>query len=780
MKRFCPYILAASLLLSAGCVMGQQANDSLDVLHYDIQLDMGHAVEGTVVGNTEIRFVLTRDCDGVDFDLVCDTLRPVSLDGTVTRGFSYDRSSQSLRVNIDGGRAGDTHTVVVPYSTHGYVEGYGWGGLHLKSNLYYNLGVAFEEYPHCFGRAWFACRDNFYDKATYTLTVTSRPGWRALCGGVKASETAHPDGSNTSVWQMEHPAPTYLVSVSSAPWHIIEREYQGIYGTYPATLGYLTQDSATVSNTYDILEAVVPAFEQHFGPYRWGRIGYIATPKGSMEHINNIGLISSCMASSDVQCHRVICHELSHAWFGNLITCASAADMWINEGGASFSEEVAVESMQGREAAEDAYQQNLSMVLRRAHIDDGGFLPLSGMPEEVTYGTTTYNKGALVWHDLRGLMGDSLFMACMHRLFDRCAFGNLDAATLRDSLSLYSGMDLTGFFDFHVFHPGFVDYAVEQMTVENCRATVTLRQLLRGTEHYAQGCRIPLTFLSPNKEECERWMTVGDSIATETFVLPFSPTAVVVDLHHKISDACLDDTAVLSKARTLTLANSFCKIAVKKSSSDPTAWLHVCMHFAHPHGQMPVGVTRMSDRYWRIVGNVPQEAEVQGQFMYNLGPAGGSEVAYLDSPFYNSSNARDSLCLLYRYDASQPWQAISHERTRSSTLINGYLVAPRLRVGEYALGIADTNVTAINATDNGNRAETFTVKPNPGNSEFTIDMHGYDKKFDLAIFDLSGRKVLQMNDVGDGVHVSHHLMPGSYIAIIKNNFISLQSQILIQ
>jgi hypothetical protein len=77
-----------------------------------------------------------------------------------------------------------------------------------------------------------------------------------------------------------------------------------------------------VSQTFALLDNVVPMFEQCFGPYRWGRIGYIATPKGSMEHTNNIALVADFVSSMTEPAQTTIAHELGHAWFGNLITCA--------------------------------------------------------------------------------------------------------------------------------------------------------------------------------------------------------------------------------------------------------------------------------------------------------------------------------------------------------------------------------------------------------------------------------------------------------------------------
>ena len=328
--------------------------DSIDVLHYNLTIDLGATVQKQMRGVADIQFVLTKPCNAVSFDLICDTVRPVSLDGTVTRGFSYDPDERLLRVYVSGGQPGDTHTLSVPYVSNGYVEHYGWGGLHMDNNIYYNLGVAFREYPHAFGRAWFPCRDNMYDKASYSITVTSQPGWRAICSGIRQSETTAPDGTNSSTWTINQPTPTYLVSISSAPWQVIEREYQGVYGTYPAIIGSIVvHDSATVRHAFDILDDVVPAYERAFGPYRWERIGYITTPMGSMEHVSNIGLVAECAASTDSPCQMTMCHELGHAWFGNLVTCTTVGDMWINEGGASFCEEVAAAAAYGMAWAEE-------------------------------------------------------------------------------------------------------------------------------------------------------------------------------------------------------------------------------------------------------------------------------------------------------------------------------------------------------------------------------------------------------------------------------------------
>ena len=766
------------LCLMQGRLAAQTAEaDSIDVLLYDITLDMSDTVERQVQGTAEITYVLTRNCSVVTFDLICDAVSPISLDGTVTRGFNYDRDNALLTV-YGGGNAGDTHVVSIPYTTRGYVESYGWGGLHLDNTIYYNLGVAFAMYPHVFARAWMPCRDNFYDKASYRLTVTTKPGWRAICSGLRQWEEFDSNGSSRSSWWLEQPTPTYLVSVSAAPWQIIERQYESLYGTYPAMIGYMSRDRDQVNDKFDVLEDVLPAFERAFGPYRWDRVGYIATPMGSMEHASNIGLVDACIAVADDPCQMTTCHELGHAWFGNLVTCASEGDMWINEGGASFCEIVAKEAMANRAAATQYYLDKLRMVLLTAHMKDDGYRALSGMSRFYTYGTTTYDKGALVWYSLRGLMGDSLFYDCMNKLFDRCAFGNIDAAALRDSLSLYSGMDLEGFFDFNVFTPGFVDYTVERLECEGNNATLTLRQRLRGTDHYAHGCRVPVTFFGSGNRQSDQWMTVDDSVATQTFALPFAAQYVMVDYHNLMVHAATHDVANLGGTGNYTLGNSYCNVYVGSDAAVPVNHsVKVTHHFVHPTGDTLEGVLRMANRYWEV-HTAPYDPAISLRLMYNMGSNSSSGASGLDMGFYDNRSALDSLCVMYRRDARQPWQMVSRKRTASSSILTGYFTT-HLMEGEYTLAVVDTNLVGIAERPTATNAK-LRLYPNPAQSQFKVEVEGCDKKFDLAVFDTSGKKVLNINGLNNGDTVRHNLPAGSYVVIIKNNYVSLQSQIIVQ
>ena len=116
MKKIELFFILLLLALAQGRLAAQSAaEDSVDVLHYNLVFDLGNLQPRQLQGTAEITFVLTKPCDRVTFDLICNGVSPVSLDGTVTRGFSYDRDNALLQVYVPGGQAGDTHVLSVPY-----------------------------------------------------------------------------------------------------------------------------------------------------------------------------------------------------------------------------------------------------------------------------------------------------------------------------------------------------------------------------------------------------------------------------------------------------------------------------------------------------------------------------------------------------------------------------------------------------------------------------------------------------------------------------------------
>jgi len=737
-----------------------QSTDTVDVLDYDVSVDL--SAGKPFAGDATLTVRLASDCPSIALTLR-GTADTVWVDDTL-----LDTADLAAIPTATYG-ADDTLAVRVKYHGTGYVENYGWGGFHFDSDMSYNLGVGFNVDPHVMGNVLMPCRDNFHDKATYTLRLRAKKGWTAECSGTLLSRTLAADSTEHSVWRIAQPVSTYLVSVSQSAWKRLYTDVSSTYGTYPVTLGYLQGDSSRVARTFAELDSVVPMYERCLGPYRWDRIGYIATTKGSMEHVNNIALVKEFMTSTTERAQMTIAHELGHAWFGNLVTCHTEADMWFNEGGASFCSELAMEANKGSEAAKRYYQTNLETVLREAHINDGGYRPLSPMPHDHTYGTTTYDKGALVWHSLRGYLGDSLFYNSMQRLFADKAFSTVDANEVRDSLSAYSGVTLDDFFNFHVFSSGFVDYHLHL----DAQGEMTVRQQGVGTDATVEGNRVPVTFFSASGESARRVLAFDGSEGHVALDLPFEAQYYVLDYDCEISDAAT--LAVFRKGGSLLNKPAHIKFS---GSLPATGEIVVEHHWGHPwDADTMTGVSRTAGRYWVVRGAESIYNGLQGQFHFVRDGYTDGNYPYLDKGFAGTA-AVDSVAVLYRSGYGEPWQAVSHRRTGDD---EGYFLVDNLRPGEYTLAVVDTNMLAITDAGLPSQGQTLTLFPNPvaAGSALTLKVP-IDGSFTVRIFDASGRQVWQKRCCHSGRQIRPRLTSGSYLVRIENNFVSLQSKLIVQ
>lgn len=765
-------VLFAILLATMSCLpSAAQITDSVDVLDYDISVDLSQGKP--FPGDATLTMKLTRPCNSISLSLR-GTLDSLWVNGTAV-------SNPSLAdIPTAGIAAGTTFTVRAYYHGSGYVEPqpYSFGGFHFDNNISYNLGVGFNNNPHVMGNVLMPCRDNFHDKATYTLRVHTRTGWTAECSGTLQSRTVATDSTENSVWRIAQPVCTYLVGVSQAEWRRNYSDVHSLYGTYPLTIGYTVQDSTNVSRAFAELDSVVPMFERCFGPYRWGRIGYIATPRGSMEHVTNIALDKSFIASTIERAQTTIAHELAHAWFGNLLTCSTEVDMWFNEGGASFCSEVAMESVSGRTASNKYYQTNLESVIRSTHKTDNGYRALSPMPHNFTYGSTSYDKGWMVWHSLRGYLGDSLFYAAVSRLMERKAFGSVDAYDVRDSLSLYTGVDLTDFFNFHIFSPGFVDYHVDAYFSDESprQAHVVIRQQGVGTDNLVLSNRVPVTFFSHSGEQYKRWIAFHGHDTSLTVELPFAnPAYCVLDYDMEFSDAAtLAEFALGVNSPNLAIMTHF-RLAYEGEElhGDPVVVEH---HWGTPSEAAALeGVVRTANRYWIVRAPHSRMEGVRGFFRHIRSGYTAGTYSYLDDGFYNQAASLDSMVVLYRRNGNSPWTALPH--THSGNYNDGYLVVYDLPSGEYTLAIADTNVLGITEASPSQQPLLF---PNPvhSNQPFTVAVPT-EESFTMSLYDASGHRVWQKHGLRNGMKINPRLPAGTYLVTIKNKFVSLQSKLVV-
>lgn len=211
------------------------------------------------------------------------------------------------------------------------------GWFYFADPYIYNLGIGLSTTPPNFGKVWFPCFDNFVERSTYDYYVTSVAPARAYCVGTFVSEDSLDDNRIYRHYSMKDEIPTYLSSIAVSEYVIEKSNHTGVFGNVPIELIARKTEINQMKNQFDKLPKAIDAFEFWFGPYRFERVGFVATTQGAMEHPTNTAYPVGTITEDLTQNERLFAHEFGHQWWGNLTTLDDARDMWIKEGNAEYS-----------------------------------------------------------------------------------------------------------------------------------------------------------------------------------------------------------------------------------------------------------------------------------------------------------------------------------------------------------------------------------------------------------------------------------------------------------
>lgn len=637
------------------------------------------------------------------------------------------------------------------------IDPQGFGGVYFQSPYVFNLGVSLSLPIHSFGRAWFPTTDEFTDKATYEFYIRTDTSLVAVCNGTLQSVTSIP-GKPHHIWhwKLRDSIPAYLASFAIGPYKKYADEYISITGdTIPIEI-YVPQNLlAQIPGTFANLHAGLSIFEDKFGPYRWERIGYVGVPfnGGAMEHATNIA-IPNLIVNGTRTYETLIIHELSHHWFGNLVTCKTPQEMWLNEGWARYTEYIFLENVYGLQEAQQWYMEELATSLRQGHIEDGGFYPVGNIPLNITYGTTTYDKGALVLHTLRNYIGDSLFFEGVRQYTQQFAFANAGNEDFKQVLENVSHMNLTDFFNGWVYTKGYphFDIYLQNVTfsVNGYTADVRIIHKLYGADNYWKGNKLELVFYDSTFNSASRIAEFSSTDTIIQFNLPFKPAFVLLDPNEKTADACVGEALLINNPGTFNPYSTY-SILVINTLTSPTL-LRVEHHVAPPD-IAPVADTiyRFSpNHYWKVSGIVPDgtSGSIQFQFIRNH--------SFHDQSLLVASNSADSLVLVYRSNIDEPWRIVPFVKSGNNSV--GYLKTTFLAPGEYAFAIGKPFQSAL---DENPAENLLVIYPNPGKN-FII--HCNDSRIEkIKIFNSNGQMVDILKKPTFPVSYSASLNPGLYL-----------------
>lgn len=697
MERYCFLPLALFLALPGGAVLAQGSpvgsatrSDSIDLLHTRIELDLTNTDNGIIRGDASITF--TPRVPGIS-KLPLDLLLPVDSVVMGSVQLPFDHPGEVLSVNLQNTYGpGDTLTLTVSYHGVPATDPSGFGGFYTLSNYQYDLGVAFDAVPHSYGRAWLPCFDNFVERCTLDFFVHTNGNRSVYANGTLVDTTYIGGGERISHWRINHPIPSYLASVAAGNYAALHDTFPSVAGAeIPVLLAALPSDTAQMGSSFIHLKNAFDTFEEWFGPYRWNRVGYVLTSAGAMEHATNI-CYPDIAADGTLGNEDLIAHELSHHWFGNLITCARPEEMYLNEGFADFCAKLFMGELYGPAKYMSLVRSNHHESVAKAHLVDGGWFALANVPQNVTYGETSYKKGADIARTLRSVMGDSLFSAGFKEVFNNNAYTAMGSTDLRDSLSAATGLDLTDFFNNWIFQPGGAAFMVDSFSVAPSgnlfNVQVHIRQKTRGGAAFFSNVPVTMACISATGEVYRETVVLGGSQSTASATCAFPPVSVRLNDDERLALATTLDTVTITAPGQKNLINADLWVL---TSNLPAPTILRVEEFWVPADQNPsqeAPYFLSPDRWWRVEGNFLAGTDMKLRF--TLDGRAGQFTAFdqgLTQDFGGTPFVEDSVAVLFRPNPSMPWMEMPATVTFLGSHTDKFarIDMPGLAAGDYAL-----------------------------------------------------------------------------------------------
>jgi len=747
-----------------------RVGENIDVTHYEVRINNFDFVNQAIDAVTTVTLTALADVSEIDLELKGLTVTSVVSDDATVGSFSQD--DDILKITLDANMT-QNQSALFTISYNGHATHYGFGGVYWDGNYVFNMG---RNQDKCAGKNWFPCIDDFVDKASYDLYVTIPSDLTSSCGGILVDSNDNNNGTKTDHWVVTQDIPAHLISFAVGEYLLWEDTFHGIERDIPINVYARLEEFDNVPGTFVNIKEIAAYFESCFGPYPLNRIGFVSTATGNMEHVDNIGLLSS-LISGDTDFEHYYVHEMAHAWFGDMVTCASVNEIWLNEGFANFACLAYMIPLYG----EDVYQANIDWTIE--HINQNGdntvgWIPLNDIPANYSDDHQFEYKEEIVVHTLRNYLGVELFNEAIQYYLNKFAWQSATSEDLRDAITEYTGIDMTGFFDSWVFTCGAPHYSVECFNVtpngNKFDVEVFTRQSHRNSDHMGTGVILELAFLDSN------WNIVTDTIHWDgetgytMKTIDFEPIAVFCDYYNKYADARTDRNYVVKQVGNLKFDKVNFDINVS-SISDSTL-LHVEHHWVGPdHSQnMDLDWLRYSNkRYFSVFRNDKGEADISGVFTY-------SKSSYEEDLIQSES---DSIVLLYRENASQPWRSISYTIQGNWKL--GKITVAELLPGDYTLATVDLTIWD-GIGENVNKNLDFAISPNPA-TDFVdiilVETRHALSEFNISITDLTGKVVDSFPFSGEKMRVSVSDYPsGVYFfnLLDGNNKIATTKKIIVK
>lgn len=425
-----------------------------DVTFYDLHVRVQPG-DSSLAGRNAITYRAVAGGREMQIDLQ----PPMELDSVVLAG-------EALSIRHDGNahfvtlprtqRPGEVHTVTAHFHGRPTVAanppwdgGYTWttddSGRTWIATSNQSLGAS----------VWWPNKDHMAEEPdSQRIAVTVPDPLVDVSNGRLRSTRPNGDGTATYEWFVASPVNNYSVSVNAGHYAHWTEEMEGEAGTLTLDFWPLEEDLEDARRQWAQVRPTLACFEEWFGPYPWYEDGYklVQVPYLGMEHQSAVtygnrfmnGYLGRDLSGTGwgLEWDFIIVHETAHEWWGNNLTVADGADLWVHEGFANYAENIYTECLTGSARAGAEY-----VIGTRAGIrNDRPVIGHYGVNDEGS--GDRYSKGGNLLHTIRQLVDDDhRWKAVLRGLNRDFRHQTVTSAQVEAYITRHSGVELERVFE---------------------------------------------------------------------------------------------------------------------------------------------------------------------------------------------------------------------------------------------------------------------------------------------------------------------------------------------
>jgi aminopeptidase N len=396
-----------------------------------------------------------------------------------------------------------------------------------------------------FNRFWFPCWEYPNDMSTSEMIVTV-PAIQSVVSNGKLIGVSKRGNELTFDWAESVPHSSYLTSIAVGSWRTVHDHYGRLSVDYyvPIKVGV-----ATALRSFHLTPDMIGFFSRALGvPYPYEKYSQVTISHyffGGMENVSATSLTDATLhnarADPDYSSERLVSHELGQQWFGDFVQGRDWADIWLNEGFATYLEALYTQHHDGDASfrlqmlqdQEAAVRQDRNDYLRPI-VDDHYTDPMQ------MFDSITHEKGAVVLDMLRNLIdGEAaasrpasqkeLFFRALHFYLTKYPAQAVDTKMLVHAIEASTGQHLDWFFREWVYMAGHPDYrvAAKYHRVEKVE-TITVDQT-QGAPGVPRVFVMPIQIAFYGANGQSRRLIIEDSGRSQSFEIPLQFTPLWVD-----------------------------------------------------------------------------------------------------------------------------------------------------------------------------------------------------------------------------------------------------------